>query len=117
MGIADREHVADDEHPDHQFRVNRWPTNAGIIERQLSTDPRQVETLLGGAAAADRNFRKPAFVIVSFVASGHWGSGGPSIPKKLGLGTLMPHDFARLWLGLPGLPGLGLISNPATRGR
>src|SRR5262245_62172647 len=40
---SDREHVADDEHPDHQFRVNRWPTSARIIARQLSTDPRQVE--------------------------------------------------------------------------
>jgi hypothetical protein len=83
---------------------------------------REFITLLGGAAAADRNFRKPAFVIVSFVASRHWGSGGPSILKKLGLGTLMPHDFARLRLGLPSVPGLGLISNRyrmdlATRGR
>ena len=28
---ADREHVANDEHPDNQFRVNRWPTSAGIV--------------------------------------------------------------------------------------
>jgi hypothetical protein len=40
---ADREHVADDQHPDHQFRVNRWPTSTGIIRRQLNTHPRQVE--------------------------------------------------------------------------
>src|SRR5262249_30298210 len=40
---ADREHVADDQHPDHQFWVNRWPTSTGIIRRQLSTHPRQVE--------------------------------------------------------------------------
>ena len=40
---ADRERVADDQHPDHQFRVNRWPTSTGIIRRQLNTHPRQVE--------------------------------------------------------------------------
>jgi hypothetical protein len=45
-----------------------------------------------------------------------------SVPKKIGLGTLMPHGFARLRLGLPSLPGLGVVSNcyrmdPATRGR
>src|SRR5262249_60639036 len=28
---ADRENVADDEHPDHQLRVNRWPPSAGIL--------------------------------------------------------------------------------------
>jgi len=42
--------------------------------------------------------------------------------KKLRLGTLMPHHLARLRLRLPGLPGLGHISNRyrmdlATRGR
>ena len=40
---ADRERVADDQHPDHQFRVNRWPTSAGIVGRELSADPHQVE--------------------------------------------------------------------------
>src|SRR5256886_17205271 len=39
---ADREHVADDQHPVHQFRVNRLPTSTGIIRRELNTHPRQV---------------------------------------------------------------------------
>jgi hypothetical protein len=36
---SDREHVADDEHPDHQHRIDRW-----------STEPRWLRWLLMGLA-------------------------------------------------------------------
>jgi hypothetical protein len=40
---ADRQHVADDQHPDHQHRINRGPPDLGIIGRKLRIDPAQVE--------------------------------------------------------------------------
>ena len=40
---ADREHIADDEHPDHQHRIDRWPTEPRIIRRQLGMHPTQIE--------------------------------------------------------------------------
>jgi hypothetical protein len=36
---ADRERVADDQHPDHQHRINRRPANLGIIGRQFTMHP------------------------------------------------------------------------------
>jgi len=41
--IESREHVTDDEHPDHQNRINRWPTKPGIISCQLGMHPTQTE--------------------------------------------------------------------------
>src|SRR5262245_11343653 len=40
---ANRKHVADDEHPDHQHRINRWPTEPRIIRCQLRMYPTQIE--------------------------------------------------------------------------
>jgi hypothetical protein len=40
---SDREHVADDEHPDHQHRIDRWSTEPRIIRRQLGMHPTQIE--------------------------------------------------------------------------
>ena len=40
---ADCEHVADNEHPDHQHRINRGSTNLGVIARELGIHPRQIE--------------------------------------------------------------------------
>src|SRR5579864_2530030 len=40
---ADREHVADDQHPDHELRINRRPTKLRIERSQLRVYPRQVE--------------------------------------------------------------------------
>jgi hypothetical protein len=40
---ADREHVADDEHPDHEHRIERGPSDCGIVRRQLGVHPRQIQ--------------------------------------------------------------------------
>src|SRR3954470_17498100 len=40
---ADGEHVADDEHPDHQYRVNRRATKRRVVGCKLSTHPGQIE--------------------------------------------------------------------------
>ncbi len=37
---ADREHIADDEHPDHQHRIDRGPPNFGIVGHELVMHPR-----------------------------------------------------------------------------
>src|SRR5262249_21914909 len=37
------EDVADDQHPDHQHRVNRGPAGRGVVRRKLRMDPGQVE--------------------------------------------------------------------------
>jgi predicted nucleotidyltransferase component of viral defense system len=35
--------VADDEHPDHQHRIDRWATETRVVRRQLAVYPRQIE--------------------------------------------------------------------------
>ena len=40
---ADREHVAEDEHPDHKLRIDRRPSGVRIVRRQFGANPRQVE--------------------------------------------------------------------------
>src|SRR3954470_17060028 len=40
---ADGDDVADDEHPDHQYRVNRRATKRRVVARKLSTHPGQIE--------------------------------------------------------------------------
>jgi hypothetical protein len=40
---ADRKHVADDQHPDHEPRIDRGPTDPGVIGRKLGMDPGQVK--------------------------------------------------------------------------
>jgi hypothetical protein len=50
---SDREHVAEDEHPDHQLRIDRWPAAVGIVRGELGATPRQVE-----------NFGDPADLMV-----------------------------------------------------
>jgi maltose alpha-D-glucosyltransferase/alpha-amylase len=46
---ADCEHVADDEHPDHQHRIYRWSSGMRIVRRQLGPNPRQIENAGDGA--------------------------------------------------------------------
>ena len=40
---ANAKHVADDEHPDHEHRIDRGPTDLGVVRRQLRMYPRQIE--------------------------------------------------------------------------
>ena len=40
---ADREHVADDEHPDHQFRIDRGPAGVRIVRREFVAQPGEVQ--------------------------------------------------------------------------
>src|SRR5580704_6233833 len=40
---ADRERVADNEHPDHQHRINRGPTHLRVKRCQLRIDPTQIK--------------------------------------------------------------------------
>ena len=40
---ADAENVADDEQPDHQLGINRWPAHLWVVGRQLSANPREVQ--------------------------------------------------------------------------
>ena len=35
-------HVAEDEHPDHQLRIDRRPAGVGIVRRQFSAHPREI---------------------------------------------------------------------------
>jgi hypothetical protein len=46
---ADGEHVAEDEHPDHQHRIDRWSTEPWIIRCQLGMHPTQIENSAYGA--------------------------------------------------------------------
>lgn len=40
---ADGEYIAEDEHPDHEHRIDRRPAGRGIIGRELGMNPRQIE--------------------------------------------------------------------------
>src|SRR6266511_3786408 len=40
---ANCEYVADDEHPDHQFRINRGSTHFRVKGREIGMNPRQIE--------------------------------------------------------------------------
>ena len=40
---ADGEHVAEDEHPDHEHRIDRRPAEVGVVGRQLGVHPGQVQ--------------------------------------------------------------------------
>src|SRR5262245_9699582 len=40
---ADAVAVADNEHPDHEHRIDRGPADRGIVGRQLGVDPRQIK--------------------------------------------------------------------------
>ena len=40
---ADCKHIANDEHPDHQHRINRGAADPGVIARQLGINPRQIK--------------------------------------------------------------------------
>ena len=40
---ADRKQLADQQHPQHQHRIDRGPPKPGIMRRQLRIDPLQIE--------------------------------------------------------------------------
>jgi type I restriction enzyme M protein len=40
---ADRKDIPHDQHPDHQFRIDRWTTQGRIMRRELATKPGQIE--------------------------------------------------------------------------
>src|SRR6202789_3338371 len=40
---AERKHIANDQHPDHQHRINRGPTRVRVIRRQFFVHPTQIE--------------------------------------------------------------------------
>ena len=40
---ADREHVADEEHPDHERRIDRWTAHPRVKRPQLGVDPGQIQ--------------------------------------------------------------------------
>ena len=40
---ADRKQVADEQHPQHQHRIDRGPPHPGVMRRQLRIDPLQIE--------------------------------------------------------------------------
>jgi len=40
---ADREHIAENEHPDHQLRIDRRPPCMGVVRRQLTVDPGEIQ--------------------------------------------------------------------------
>src|SRR4029434_4545884 len=41
---ADREHVAEDEHPKHEHRIDRGPTDRRVVRRELCMDPEKIQT-------------------------------------------------------------------------
>jgi hypothetical protein len=48
---ADRKHVTDNEHPDHEHRIERGPADRGIVRRQLRVHPRQIQNRIDLAHA------------------------------------------------------------------
>jgi hypothetical protein len=40
---ADRKHVADNEHPEHEHRIDRGPADRGIVRCKLAMHPRQIQ--------------------------------------------------------------------------
>jgi hypothetical protein len=46
---ADGEHVADDEHPNHQHRIDRRSSGMRIVRRQPGPNPRQIKNASNGA--------------------------------------------------------------------
>ena len=40
---ADRKHVAHNQHPDHQHRINRGPTGVRVVRRKLLVHPIKIE--------------------------------------------------------------------------
>ena len=40
---ADRKHIPYDQHPDHQFRINRGPAHRRIVRRKFAAEPGQIE--------------------------------------------------------------------------
>src|SRR3982074_1897387 len=46
---ADGEHVADDEHPYHQHRIDRWSSGLRIVWRHLGPNPGQIENARNSA--------------------------------------------------------------------
>ena len=40
---ADRKHVADNEHPDHEHRIDRRSARVGVVGRQLLVHPAEIE--------------------------------------------------------------------------
>src|ERR1043165_6142202 len=46
---ADGKHVANNQHPDHQHRIDRRSSGMRIVRRQLGPNPRQIENAGNGA--------------------------------------------------------------------
>src|SRR5438045_9389949 len=41
---ADRKDISDDQHPDHQFRVDRRPTHGRIMSCKFAAEPGKIES-------------------------------------------------------------------------
>src|SRR5215212_294375 len=41
---ADREDISHDQHPDHQFRIDRRPTRGRIMRRKFAAEPGKIES-------------------------------------------------------------------------
>src|SRR5436853_5942094 len=41
---ADREDISHDQHPDHQFRINRRPTHGRIMSCKFAAEPGKIES-------------------------------------------------------------------------
>src|SRR5262245_18595055 len=39
---SDRKNIADEQHPDHQHRIDRWASPLRVVGRKLCVDPRKV---------------------------------------------------------------------------
>jgi hypothetical protein len=40
---ANREHVAEDEHPKHQYRIDRGTADRRVVRGEFSVDPREIQ--------------------------------------------------------------------------
>jgi hypothetical protein len=56
---ADGEHVADDEHPNHQHRIDRRSSGMRIVWRQPGPNPRQIKNASNGAHQVILRFHIP----------------------------------------------------------
>ena len=41
---TDRKDIPNDQHPDHQFRIDRWATHGRIMSCKFAAKPRQIES-------------------------------------------------------------------------
>ena len=87
---ADRKHVADDQHPDHQHRIDRGSAGVRVVRRKLLVHPTEIEHRVD---LADQMIRRHHLVEIERI-------------KELALSILPPSHHRRLPLMTPQSNGI-----------